>query len=99
VQRLGALLAGVADPWLGVFAQLLVFTLFALSVKRGFSRTGANRPARWREGGNPGQSLPAGYRAHFLRNVSHRGAAALGGCKRALAADRCRYSPFDGSPR
>jgi hypothetical protein len=64
-RSLGAFLGEVADPWLGVFAQLAAFTLFVLWLKRWFPRSGAGRPARRRKGENPGQTLPAGYRAHF----------------------------------
>jgi hypothetical protein len=72
LQGLNGLLGGVADPWLGLLTQLGVFTLFVVSLKRGFHRSVAGRPARWHEGDDLGHTLPAGYRDHFSRAAGSR---------------------------
>jgi hypothetical protein len=46
LRGLGALLGKTADPWLGLLTQLVVFTFFVVSIKRGFHLSVAGRPAQ-----------------------------------------------------
>jgi hypothetical protein len=75
-----ALLGDGADPWLGVLAQLVVFTAFVPWLKHGPHRAG--RPASERVLRSPGLQLPAGYGGRFpagavLRSLALSRQAAL----------------------